>query len=237
MIPVGGPGSLARIRSNLGEERFLTTLKINRVDGQHAALMDSLIVADTDASFLDLSPLPARLPNVTGSKLLAVALRVQAFGAYEGGRLVRWGPISSGMASSPTPAGLFYVNWRARHHVSTVDSNWIMPWTVNVDAKVGIALHQYALPGRPASHCCIRLMEDDARWIYEWVDAWTLTRDGREVLVPGTPVAIVGDYMDDAPPPWRRLPADSASTIVTSWEIEAVVATPKSVVPANAVAP
>jgi len=34
--------------------------------------------------------------------------------------------------------------------------------------KRGHSFHQYELPGHPASHGCIRLLERDATWIYDW---------------------------------------------------------------------
>jgi len=220
-VAIEGAGSAARLRVELGREGFLNMLKINRIDETHAMRADTLVVPDPGAGLLELSPWPAVLRGADSTrKLLLVSLRTQAFAAYEMGKLVCWGPICSGGPSSPTRAGRFSVNWKAAFHISSVDSSWIMPWTVNIDSSVGTALHQYALPGRPASHCCIRLMEDDARWIYEWVDAWTLAPDGETVFAPGTPVIIFGDYDYDAAPPWRLLPGNPNATAVSPEEIE-----------------
>ncbi len=58
-----------------------------------------------------------------------------------------------------------------------------------------------ALPGRPASHACVRLLERDARWIHDWGDGWRLDEDGRSLQAPGTPLWIVGDYDFDSPHP------------------------------------
>jgi hypothetical protein len=218
---VGGAGSAARLRVELGDEDFLNMLKVNRIDQVHAMQADTLIVPDPGSDLLRLSPWPAVLPEADSTrKLLLVSLRVQAFAAYENGKLVRWGPICSGGRSTPTRTGLFFVNWKNRLHISSVNSSWIMPWTVNIDSWVGTALHQYALPGRPASHCCIRLMEDDARWIFDWVDEWSLAPGGETVIAHGTPVILFGDYDYEAPPPWRMLPTDPNATTVLPEEIE-----------------
>jgi hypothetical protein len=218
---IEGAGSATRLRVELGREGFLSMLKINRVDETHAMQADTLVVPDPGSDLLELSPWPAALPGGDSArKLLMVSLRTQAFAAYENGKLVRWGPVCSGGPSSPTRAGRFSVNWKAAFHISSVDSSWIMPWTVNIDSSVGTALHHYALPGRPASHCCIRLMVDDAQWIYEWVDAWTLAPDGETVFAPGTPVIIFGDYDYDAASPWRLLPSNPNATAVSPEEIE-----------------
>jgi hypothetical protein len=152
----------------------------------------------------DYSPLPRRYDAAAGlPKLLVVHLPGQAFGAYEAGELVRWGPISSGAASSPTPPGLYHLNWRATEHVSTVNPDWHLPWYFNFDNGEGRAFHEYKLPGLPVSHGCIRLLGGDARWLFEWGDEWRIDARGTTVLTPGTPVVIVGAYAFDAPPPWH----------------------------------
>jgi hypothetical protein len=215
-----GPGSVARLRARLGPERFLDVLKLNRMDRAHALLADTLVLPDSSLRLMDLSPWPRRLETVDSiPKVVLISLRVQAFGAYENGSLARWGPISSGGPNAPSRAGLYFVCWKARLHVSTEDTTWIMPWTVNIDPDIGTALHQYSLPGLPASHCCIRLLEEDAAWIYDWVSTWTLSKDGRQVLAHGTPVVLFGAYEFGAPPPWRRLAGDSGATDLTSGEM------------------
>ena len=219
-VPLAGAGSLARLRATLGANRFLETLKLNRVDQAHALGIDTLIVADPGAAFLDLAPFPHGIAEAESlSKLLLISLRVQAFGAYEHGALIRWGPICSGGPNSPSEGGLFFANWKARDHVSTVDSTWIMPWTVNIDSRLGTAVHRYSLPGRPASHCCIRLMEDDAHWVYDWVTTRTLSPKGDKVLSRGTPVVLIGAYDFSGQPPWKELVADPGATRLESREI------------------
>jgi hypothetical protein len=106
----------------------------------------------------------------------------------------------------------YRANWKARQRVSTFDSTWVMPWCVNLDDAVGVALHAYALPGRPASHCCIRLLEPDAHWIHDWI------------VVGRTPVFVLDAYDFDAPPPWRRLPVDPAACDVPEDLVEVVIA-------------
>jgi hypothetical protein len=127
----------------------------------------------------------------------------QVFGAYEAGTLVRWGPVSTGVRASPTPQGLFSLNWKAVGHTSTVDPDWFMPWYFNFANREGLAFHQYVLPGQPASHGCIRLLERDAIWLFNWGDEWELNASGTTVRRPGTPVLITGSYDFSAPPPWH----------------------------------
>jgi L,D-transpeptidase-like protein len=220
-VKQSGPGSVARLRAKVGVERFLDILKLNRLDRAHALAADTLLLPGDSLSLMDMSPWPERLSGSDSiPKALLVSLRVQAFAAYERGKLTRWGPVSSGGPNAPSRTGLYFACWKARQHVSTEDTTWIMPWTVNIDPEIGTALHQYSLPGVPASHCCIRLLEEDAAWIYDWVSTWTVSRDGRKVLARGTPVLLLGAYDYEAPPPWKRLAVDPRAADVTPVEVE-----------------
>ncbi|HEV7731669.1 MAG TPA: L,D-transpeptidase [Candidatus Binatia bacterium] len=181
--------------------------KLNRVDRAHLAGLGVVVVPVMwDDGPTAHSPLPlvwsAAFPY---PKAIAVDVAGQVFGAYEYGVLVRWAPVSSGRRDDRTPPGFYHLNWHSTGRHSTVDPKWFMPWYFNFGSREGIAFHQFDLPGRPASHACVRLREDDARWLWDWGEGWTLAEDGRSVLTRGTPVAIVGTYTFDRPPPWRSL--------------------------------
>jgi hypothetical protein len=78
-----------------------------------------------------------------------------------------------------------------------------MDWAFNVENRVRLAFHEQALPGTPSSHGCVRRLGDDAQWLFEWGDPWTLDASATRVLKLGTPVLIIGDYDFDAAPPWQ----------------------------------
>jgi hypothetical protein len=181
--------------------------KLNRADRLHLNRLKALIVPDRwDLDELAYSPLPRWYgAGVDARKCLVVYLPGQVFGAYEDGRLVRWGPVSSGRRQRPTPSGLFHLNWKSAGRHSTVDPQWYMRWYFNIGNREGMALHAYSMPGYPASHACIRLLERDAMWLYGWGEVWHLTPDGVRVTEPGTPVFIVGEYEFGAAPPWRSV--------------------------------
>ncbi len=207
----------------LDSAALLTVLKLNRVDLRHAQ-RTALVVPDSIADELAYAPFPASVPALAEvPKFLAVSRRVQALAAYEYGRLVRWGPVSTGRAETPTDAGLFFTNWKSRRTVSTDDPSWILNWYVNIIASKGVAFHEYELPGRPASHGCIRLLEADARWLYAWADQWVPGR-GSEVRRWGTPVLVFGEFDDAARAPWLELPADPAAGRVSAVELEQALA-------------
>lgn len=224
-IAVRGQGTVASLRARLDSLAFDEVLRLNRVDADHAAALDSLVVPEPSEGFHLEPPFP---PHVRAfaefPKLLVVSVPLQVFAAYDSGSLARSGPVSTGAAASPTLPGAFHVTWKLPEHRSTIDSTWVMRWCVNIENRVGMAFHQYALPGRPASHCCIRLSEPDARWVYDWADAWRVTDDEKTVLAPGTPVWILGAYDFDAPPPWRRLPEDPEADRVRLEELETAAA-------------
>jgi hypothetical protein len=197
--------SATALRDRFTASQLAILEKLNRADLEHLGRLRELVVPDVWlANELACSPLPACYP-AGGSfpKLLVVHLPGQMFGAYESGRLVRWGPVSSGGLASPTPAGLFHLNWRSTGHTSTVNPAWFMRWYFNFGNREGLALHEYALPGHPASHGCVRLLARDARWLFEWGEPWTFGLTATRGVKPGTPVFIIGEYQFGAPPPWR----------------------------------
>ena len=179
--------------------------KINRADRNHLARLPQLAVptlwADDERAY---SQMPPRYEAASKTaRLVVVHVPGQMFGAYEFGQLVRWGPISSGAAATATPAGAYHLTWRAVSHVSTVNPDWILPWYFNFANEEGRAFHAYELPGRPASHGCIRLLDRDARWLFEWGREWRLEAGGTKVVATGTPVLIIGAFQFGVAPPWH----------------------------------
>lgn len=180
--------------------------KLNHADRTHLARFRRIIVPDRwNADELQYSPMPPTIEAFENeSKALLVDLRAQTFGAYERGTLVRWGPVSSGDKRHQTPAGVYHLNWHAPVHVSSENPTWVMPWYFNFASKLGLALHQYTLPGRPASHGCVRLLATDAKWLYRWGQGWSVDDETREVERRGTLVVVTGKYDFAAPQPWLK---------------------------------
>jgi len=200
----------------------LTILKINRVDQRHAG-RQPLMVPDSIENELSYSPFPNRIEELAVvPRFILVSRRLQAFGAYERGTLVRWGPTSTGKAATPTEAGLYFTNWKSRKTISTDDPTWILEWYVNFISEKGVAFHQYELPGRPVSHGCVRLLAEDAEWLYRWSDAWSLDRR-RRVVERGTPVLVTGEYDYRAPAPWLRLAVDPEADRMSGEETQAAL--------------
>jgi lipoprotein-anchoring transpeptidase ErfK/SrfK len=199
--------SSAAVLSKATAEQLAILEDLNRVDLAHMKRTAPIVIPREwiyeDTAY---SPLPLTSSWAAGfSKALIVHQPSQVFGGYEGGRLIRWGPVNSGRASHPTPSGLHHLNWKSPGRSSTIDPDWYMPWYFNFHNQRGLAFHEYALPGYPASHACVRLLERDAKWLFEWGEVWKLDEPGWQVIDSGTPVWIIGQYDFDAPPPWRSL--------------------------------
>ena len=197
--------SVRPIRERFTPSQIDVLERLNRVDRDHLDRLARIVVPDVwTGDVLSYSVLPRRYPSAESlAKLLVVQQPWQVFGAYERGELVRWGPISSGRAGSPTPTGLFHLNWKSPGRHSSIDPEWYLRWYFNFGNAEGLSFHEYGLPGRPASHSCVRLLAVDAQWLYDWGDQWTLDSARRRIVRPGTPVLIVGVYDFAAAPPWR----------------------------------
>jgi lipoprotein-anchoring transpeptidase ErfK/SrfK len=197
------PRPLSRFAPN----QILLLEKLNRADRAHLGRLNSVIVPNRwDLGLLAYSPMPLIVPWLSDQKkALVVELAGQVFGAYEYGLLVRWGPVSSGGSTHTTPSGHYYLNWNARVRRSSENYDWIMPWYFNFSSVQGLGMHQYDLPGRPASHGCVRLLEVDAKWVFHWGEGWTLGAGGpQDIIQNGTPVLIIGSYDFTKRQPWLK---------------------------------
>jgi L,D-transpeptidase catalytic domain len=206
------------------EERDII-LAINRISSSVIKKGKVLVMPDTlTPQMLAYSPFPAALTGFDSiPKLILISRRIQAYAIYENGLNTRWGPVSSGKKSTPTPVGLFHTNFKAKVKISSENSDWIMPWYFNFYARRGVAMHQYFLPGYPASHACVRMQEKDAKWIFDWADQWKVSGKTGSVIKTGTPVIIFGDYKFNVTKPWLNLPNDNQSTNITTTELEEVL--------------
>ncbi len=189
----------------LGRTRARVVELLNRVDLQFVASGDTIVVPDTfDIDFRAYSPFPRYYPGARDfDKLFIIHKTPQAWAAYEHGELARWGLVSTGSPESPTPTGRYNFNWKEPYRVSELspkDEPWEMYWVFNFYAERGIHIHQYDMPtDGPTSHGCVRLVDSDARWIYDWADAWSTTAKtvgyesaGSRITRQGTTVLVLG---------------------------------------------
>ena len=193
----------------VGFENLDTVLSLNRIDQKHFQKGQLIVYPSRFGDMYSLSSFPRNIPELAQvPKMIFIAQEIQEFGAYEYGTLVRFGGISTGKKSTPTTNKLFFTNWKGKEVVSTSNDEWILKWNFNIDNLDGIGIHEYELPGYPASHSCIRFSASDALWFYDWADQWVLSDDGNTVIQNGTPVLVFGSYDYGATAPWKKLPED-----------------------------
>lgn len=127
-------------------------------------------------TLLDFSPFPLTLPDQ--EKQIIVDQDKLAWAAYEQGHLVKWGPIASGRDKCPdsanacrTMTGIFRFfskeNQNCRSDVYPIGKGGAkMPYCMYFHK--GFALHgSDDMPGYRASHGCVRLFIQDAKWLNE----------------------------------------------------------------------
>jgi len=125
---------------------------------------------------MDMSPFPNQI-NPPGKRTVIVKLGLHAFGAYdESGKLVHWGPVSGGRGwcddvnrACKTATGQHKVyRKQGQDCISSqfpVETAGGAPMPYCMHYFRGFALHGSTLPGFHASHGCIRLFNDDAKWL------------------------------------------------------------------------
>jgi hypothetical protein len=215
--PVKGiKGAVAELKKQYSKEQQRIIYALNRVDEGHVVNQDTLIIPDTFlAELAAYSPFPQTMDQLTDvDKLVVFSYAIQAFAAYEHGKQVYWGPTSMGSKIHKTPTGLFSANWKAKETISTVDDEWKLKWNFNIENREGVGWHQYALPGYPASHSCLRMFAYDAEWMYSWAQQWILKDNALQAK--GTPVVVFGAYPFGSRRPWRNQIEDPAANIITA---------------------
>ncbi len=210
MFKVLGDGDMT-----LGRRRAKLVGMLNRTLIERAVVGDTLVIPSRfDLEFCAYSPFPKFYAGGEEfEKLFVIDKSVQAWAGYEHGVLARWGIVNTGGEITPTPNGRFNFNWKTEFRVSSLSppgERWEMYWVFNFHEGRGIHIHQYPMPtGGPSSHGCVRLVEEDAKWIYDWADSWR-TSGGRgrvssanvRIIEPGTTVLVIGKDPVGTPQPF-----------------------------------
>lgn len=173
----------------------------NRVTSDKLKTGRKLIVPTSfDEDYRAYSPYPFRYETAAKlPKLFIIDKYTQTFGAYEYGKLVRWGLVSAGRTDDLTPDGKYNFGWRAEYRESSAAPEgevWAMRYMVNFDPRIGLHVHQYSLPiASAASHGCVRVSMADAIWNYNWADG-----SGEK---KGTPVWVINHNPVGRPAHWE----------------------------------
>ncbi|WP_238585953.1 L,D-transpeptidase [Legionella nautarum] len=178
---------------------------VRRVNRMNVRLRAGMIIAvpkNIDRiTIYDVSPFPRYIES-DGEKTIYISQEKLAWGAYdEDGELLWWGPISSGadhckgvIGGCSTPTGSYrIIRKQDIDCISTAfprraDGNnggAEMPFCMHFFR--GYALHgSEEVPGYRASHGCIRMFTEDARWLNEeFVDLPGGGTKGTRVIIDG----------------------------------------------------
>src|SRR5215213_7781039 len=129
----------------------------------------------------DQIKVPEKLPP--GPLQIIISIKKQQLSLYSGGQLVAQSPVSTGVPGHPTPHGVFSIIQKQIYHESNIYSSAPMPYMQRITWS-GVAMHQGVVPGRPASHGCIRLPAAFAKRL------WSITKIGARVIVAQDDVAL-----------------------------------------------
>lgn len=151
-------------------------MRINRMNTKLHPGLKIAIPASTDRDPLTYSPL-AKYIGPPGKNIIIVSMHDLAFGAYDAsGTLIHWGPISGGKSycadvrrSCQTAIGKFAIYRKAGQ--GCVSGKFPLgrggaPMPYCMFFHGGFALHgSYEVPGYHASHGCVRMFVNDAKWL------------------------------------------------------------------------
>ena len=112
------------------------------------------------------------VPASAGEERVVISLGEQMAYLYRGNTLMAVTTVSSGTDQNPTPTGIFRVHTKKEMHRSRKYENAPMPFAQFID-QYGVALHAGNLPGRPASHGCVRLPSSFAKKLFTVTDVGT----------------------------------------------------------------
>ncbi len=211
------------LKNNSDTAQLNIVMGVNRTDKKNLAKMDSILIpSDLKGDIEFYLNFPVEVPYLDSiKKIIYFSYATQTFAAYENGSLIYSGPTNMGRKKDPTPAGLFFTNWKAEQTTSTFNDEWDLKWNFNIANKLGVGFHEYELPGYPASHSCLRLQEKDAKYLYNWADQWIL-KDEHTVLEKGTPVVVFGSYDFDGAKPWLQLVKNPTALDISASDLENV---------------
>jgi L,D-transpeptidase-like protein len=200
---------------------WLLVARFNRIDRRHVYPGMTIKVPDDMEEIRDYCPLPKFYePAGRHEKYILVSLTEQWLGAYEFGKLKFSVPAATGRPGFETPTGEFRILARDRNHTSSLyktendeeqyPMDNAMQFHISQD-NVGYWIHARDLPGRPASHGCIGLFDEemqnrmfdtpekpmlkDSQRLYEWAVGEEEYEDdpgNLEELEDGPVVEVIG---------------------------------------------
>ncbi|MDR0181984.1 L,D-transpeptidase family protein [Lysobacter arvi] len=175
----------------------------------------------------DTAPLSARSADFVwmegevreGPVLVVVSLDAQRAYVYRGAARIAVSNVSTGRPGFETPQGVYTVLEKRREHYSNLYDDAPMPFMQRLTWG-GLALHAGALPGRPASHGCIRLPYAFAEKLFG-----VTSRDTTIVIA-----RAADDPASTASTPISSVSASDAASLPYTWTPDAAHGGPLAIV-------
>jgi hypothetical protein len=138
----------------------------------------TMLAADTAAQELRRAQTREEVaPRQGGEPIMAiVSIKSQQVTFYDADGWILRAPVSTGTTEYETPAGVFAIVQKKKDHRSNMYDDAWMPHMQRITWN-GIALHGGPLPGRAASHGCVRLPFGFAERLFD------KTRIGMRVII------------------------------------------------------
>jgi hypothetical protein len=150
---------------------WIWVARFNRIDRRHVYPGMTIKAPDNMADIRNYTPMPRFYqPAARHEKYILVDITEQWLGAYSWGKLAFSAPAATGKPGTETPTGIFQVDARHLIHTSSLyktandEDQYPMDNAIRFHIgqdNVSYWLHARDLPGRPASHGCIGLYDED----------------------------------------------------------------------------
>lgn len=173
-------------------ENWLYVARLNRIDRRHVYPGMTIKVPVNMKDAINYNPLPRIYePASEYPKYILVDVEEQWLAAYEYGSLQFSTPAATGIEGHLTPTGIFKIDARHKTHTSSLyktskgDAQYPMDYAIrfHIDADhVSYWIHARDLPGRPASHGCIGVYDEEMQHRVYGVPAMPLLNDAAQLF-------------------------------------------------------
>lgn len=198
-------------------EDWIHVARFNRIDRRHVYPGMTIKVLENMESIRNYNPLPLRYePAAKYHKYILVDIGEQWLAAYDHGELKFSMPAATGIEGHLTPLGIFKIDARHREHSSSLyktekgDIKYPMDYAIrfHIDRdNASYWIHARDLPGKPDSHGCIGLYDEemqkrvygvpekpllnDAMRLFYWVADGDEADDGGMALITDGPIVEI----------------------------------------------
>jgi lipoprotein-anchoring transpeptidase ErfK/SrfK len=123
-----------------------------------------------------LTPAPLSIPS-GDIRWIDIDLTNQQLAAYEGQKLVRLTPVSTGLPRTPTPTGQYHIQIKLRYDDMSGIDYFLpnVPYVMYFHGGYGIhGTYWHARFGQPMSHGCVNVPTAVAEWLFDWATVGTM---------------------------------------------------------------